>query len=85
VENWLRGEGWNDIWLTTDTDEGFRAVGFYRHQGWEDWKIEEGNRYMRKRFEPGSEANAIQPVHPEVNPVSSTVGAVVDLNRSSRP
>ena len=52
VEKWLRGEGWKEIWLTTDTDEGFHAVGFYRHQGWEDWKIEGGNRFMRKRFEP---------------------------------
>ncbi len=50
VENWLRGEGWTEIWLTTDTDEAFRAVGFYRRQGWEDWKIEGGNRFMRKRF-----------------------------------
>ena len=50
VEDWLWATGWNQIWLTTDTEEQFRAVGFYRHEGWEDWKIERGNRYMRKTF-----------------------------------
>lgn len=48
VEDWLWSEGWQEIWLTTDTDETFRAVGFYRRVGWEDWKIESGDRYMRK-------------------------------------
>ncbi len=61
VEEWLRREGWREIWLTTDTDENFRAVGFYRRQGWEDWKIEGENRFMRKRFDPvttGSRSDA---------------------------
>ena len=49
VEGWLFAEGWKEIWLTTDPDENYRAVGFYRHCGWEDWKIENGERFMRKR------------------------------------
>lgn len=48
VETWLAAEGCDPLWLTTDTDESHRAVGFYRHQGWEDWKIEDGDRFMRK-------------------------------------
>lgn len=49
VETWLFEAGWEEIWLTTDMDEAFRAVGFYRHLGWEDWKFEDGDRFMRKR------------------------------------
>ena len=49
VESWLFSEGWNEIWLTTDPDETFRAVGFYRSCGWADWKIEPGgDRFMKK-------------------------------------
>ena len=49
VEQWLFAEGWTEIWLTTDPDESIRAVGFYRHLGWSDWKIEpDGDRYMKK-------------------------------------
>lgn len=48
VEDWLFAEGWAEVWLTTYIDESNRAVGFYRHLGWEDWKIESGSRYMRK-------------------------------------
>ena len=49
VEQWLFSEGWNEIWLTTDPDENLRAVGFYRHLGWIDWKLEpDGDRYMKK-------------------------------------
>ena len=47
VEDWLWTEDWKKIWLTTDPDETTRAVGFYRHLGWETWKID-GSRYMRK-------------------------------------
>lgn len=50
VEAWLAGCGWNEIWLTTDMDETLRAVGFYRHLGWEDWKFEGGDRFMRKQI-----------------------------------
>jgi ribosomal protein S18 acetylase RimI-like enzyme len=39
VENWLRLEGWDEIWLTTDPEESFRAVGFYRHLGWTGWRM----------------------------------------------
>lgn len=50
VEDWLQSEGWGEFWLTTDPDEDMRAVGFYRHQGWADWKFENGDRYMKKRI-----------------------------------
>ena len=49
VEDWLISEGCEELWLTTDVDESLRAVGFYRHLGWEDWKFEDGDRFMRKR------------------------------------
>ncbi|MGI9457011.1 MAG: GNAT family N-acetyltransferase [Aeoliella sp.] len=51
VEKWLISEGCAELWLTTDTNEDFRAVGFYRHLGWEDWKFEDGDRFMKKRIE----------------------------------
>ena len=54
VEEWLWSHRWKEIWLTTDTDENCRAVGFYRHEGWKDWKIECGQRYMRKMIEPNA-------------------------------
>lgn len=50
VEEWLFEEGCEQLWLTTDLDESLRAVGFYRHLGWEDWKFEDGDRYMWKRI-----------------------------------
>ena len=51
VEDWLRSEGWDEIWLTTDPDETVRAVGFYRHLGWKDWKMEGAARFMHKLIE----------------------------------
>ncbi|MEM7386315.1 MAG: GNAT family N-acetyltransferase [Verrucomicrobiota bacterium] len=48
VEGWLVSEGCETLWLTTDPDENYRAVGFYRHLGWRDWKMENGDRFMRK-------------------------------------
>ena len=48
VEDWLFSQGWKEIWLTTDPDESYRAVGFYRHLGWKDWKFADGDRYMKK-------------------------------------
>ncbi|MEM1213101.1 MAG: GNAT family N-acetyltransferase [Planctomycetota bacterium] len=48
TESWLFDAGWDEIWLTTDPDETYRAVGFYRRLGWSDWKIEDGDRFMRK-------------------------------------
>jgi ribosomal protein S18 acetylase RimI-like enzyme len=53
VEEWLHYAGWSELWLTTDTDDRLRAVGFYRHLGWTDWKIENGDRYMKKRLTSG--------------------------------
>ena len=50
VEAWLFDEGWPMIWLTTYRDEAMRAVGFYRHLGWEDVRVEpRGDRFMQKR------------------------------------
>ncbi|WP_375340935.1 GNAT family N-acetyltransferase [Lyngbya confervoides] len=50
VETWLFAEGWEEIWLTTDPDETMRSVGFYRHLGWCDWKLEpDGDRFMHKK------------------------------------
>ena len=51
VEDWLVAEGCEELWLTTDPDENYRAVGFYRRLGWEDWKMEGGDRFMRKSKE----------------------------------
>jgi GNAT superfamily N-acetyltransferase len=50
VEEWLASEGCSEAWLTTDADENFRAVGFYKRLGWTDWKFEHGDRYMRKQL-----------------------------------
>jgi ribosomal protein S18 acetylase RimI-like enzyme len=49
VEEWLFGEGWDEIWLTTDVDTSLRAYGFYLHTGWQDSEIRDGLRYMVKR------------------------------------
>jgi ribosomal protein S18 acetylase RimI-like enzyme len=51
VEDWLWTEDRKEIWLTTDPDETYRAVGYYRRLGWRDWKFENGNRFMRKHSE----------------------------------
>jgi ribosomal protein S18 acetylase RimI-like enzyme len=56
VEEWLGSAGWAEIWLTTDPDEAFRAVGFYRRLGWRDWKFENGDRFMRKVQPPANPA-----------------------------
>ncbi len=48
VENWLASKGCEKIWLTTDINPKLRAYGFYLSQGWEDWKIEQGLRFMTK-------------------------------------
>jgi GNAT superfamily N-acetyltransferase len=50
VEEWLRGAGCTRLWLTTDIDPALRAYSFYRRHDWEDWKIEDGLRYMQKRI-----------------------------------
>lgn len=48
VEDWLRSEGCDRIWLTTDTNPELRAYGFYLRHGWTDWKIDYDLRFMRK-------------------------------------
>ena len=48
VEDWMFRNDCPEIWLTTDVDTSLRAYSFYRNRGWEDWKIEKGNRYMKK-------------------------------------
>lgn len=57
AEGWLGSCGWSEVWLTTDINESLRAVGFYRHLGWKDWKIERGDRFMRRSL-PGRESSA---------------------------
>lgn len=57
IEEWLALEGLSESWLTTYPTEGTRAIGFYLHQGWERWKIEDQNLYMRKNIEQGSGGN----------------------------
>ena len=34
AEDWLFGQGWDQIWLATGGDESLRALGFYGHLGW---------------------------------------------------
>ncbi len=48
IEKWLFDKGADKLWLVTDPNEEFRAVGFYHRLGWQDWKIEQGSRYMIK-------------------------------------
>ena len=48
VEQWLFENDWSEIWLTTDLDESMREVQFYRGQGWTDWKVDNGDRFMKK-------------------------------------
>lgn len=48
VERWLAAEGCRSFWLTTGVDPTLRAYPFYRNRGWQDWKIENGLRYMHK-------------------------------------
>lgn len=50
VEAWLGEQGWDRIWLTTDTDVSLRAYTFYRQHGWVDDRIEGGDRYMVKHL-----------------------------------
>lgn len=48
VEEWLWDSGCGELWLTTDVDPTLRAYSFYKKHGWEDDRIEEGLRYMKK-------------------------------------
>ena len=54
VEQWLEGQGCTRIWLTTDINPDLRAYGFYLRQGWHDWKIDHGLRYMAKELRPAA-------------------------------
>ena len=46
TKEWLASSGCMRLWLTADLDTSLRAYGFYRQQGWTDWKIERGLRWM---------------------------------------
>ena len=46
TKEWLAASGCMRLWLTADLDTSLRAYGFYRQQGWTDWKIERGLRWM---------------------------------------
>lgn len=48
VEGWLAAQGWSRIWLTTDPDTSLKAYAFYRKHGWNDDRVENGDRYMIK-------------------------------------
>ena len=48
VDNWLFSQGCRELWLTTGIDTSLRAYSFYRKHGGTDWKIEAGDRYMKK-------------------------------------
>jgi len=48
VEDWLWSAGCTDLRLTTDIDIRLRAYLFYRHRGWVDSEVRDGNRYMTK-------------------------------------
>jgi ribosomal protein S18 acetylase RimI-like enzyme len=50
VENWLFESGCKALWLTTDMNTQLRAYSFYRKNGWEDDRIEDGLRYMVKKI-----------------------------------
>jgi enterochelin esterase-like enzyme/ribosomal protein S18 acetylase RimI-like enzyme len=47
AEAWLFSHGWREIWLTAHPDAHRRAIGFYHHLGWVDWKME-GDLYLKK-------------------------------------
>lgn len=49
VSAWLFSESCTELWLVTDLDPSMRAYRFYLKHGWEDWKEEDGQRYMRKK------------------------------------
>lgn len=49
VEKSLFQQGWSEIWLTTAADDNLRTHGFYRQLGWSDWKLEDGECYMKKK------------------------------------
>ena len=53
VEDWLWESGCAELWLTTDVDTRLRAYSFYRKNGWEDDRVEDGLRYMKKRKSSG--------------------------------
>ena len=46
TKEWLAASGCMRSWLTTDLDTSLRAYGLYCRQGWTDWKIERGLRWM---------------------------------------
>ncbi|MBY9081141.1 GNAT family N-acetyltransferase [Paenibacillus sp. HN-1] len=48
VEKWLWESGCKALWLTTDLDIRLRAYSFYRKNGWQDDRLEDGLRYMVK-------------------------------------
>ncbi|MEM7082416.1 MAG: GNAT family N-acetyltransferase [Pseudomonadota bacterium] len=56
VEGWLASTGCQQIWLATSLDPALRAYGFYLRNGWRDWKIEDGQRLMRKTVAQSSES-----------------------------
>lgn len=48
VQDWLRGEGWEEIWLKANPDPEIRASGFYEHLGWEATGEVQGEDHILK-------------------------------------
>jgi ribosomal protein S18 acetylase RimI-like enzyme len=83
VEEWLFASGWAEIWLVTSLDTQRRAYSFYRHRGWEDWKAEEGLRYMRKQREVWRGRLPGGWFYPENSDVATSL--LVELHREMPP
>jgi enterochelin esterase-like enzyme/GNAT superfamily N-acetyltransferase len=76
AEAWLFSHGWEEIWLTTHADEHNRALGFYHHLGWVDWKVEH-DRYLKK-------ANPRSTIKLEEHTISGPVTGYTRLVRLQR-
>ncbi|WFB37563.1 GNAT family N-acetyltransferase [Kiritimatiellota bacterium B12222] len=78
AESWLFSHGWSEIWLTTPRDESSRAVSFYHHLGWVDWKIE-SDRYLKKT----NPRSVIKLEEHMVRGANSDISRLVRLQRGS--
>ena len=68
AEDWLVHSGCSRAWLTTDLDQTLRAYGFYRHRGWNDWKLERGMRWMQLTLLPAATGRPLSSnVRPQIS------------------
>jgi GNAT superfamily N-acetyltransferase len=51
AEDWLFSRGWSEIWLLTGSDPGLRAVGFYKHLGWQAVGVQDDGqtKYIKRK------------------------------------